>query len=113
MGFAIKQTASYSWPVVVELPADGGRFEKHTFDAEFRRLNQTRIESIMSEAVAGQLRDVEVAGEVMIGWKGITENGEDIPYSEKAKADLLGLQLVAAAVIKAWMESLSGAKRKN
>ena len=48
MGFAIKQTASYFWPVVVELPADVGRFEKHTFDAEFRRLNQTRIESTLS-----------------------------------------------------------------
>lgn len=113
MGFAIKQTASYSWPVTLELPADGGRFEKHTFDAEFRRLNQARIEEIMAAAVASQLRDVEVADEVMIGWKGITENGEEIPYSEKSKSDLLGMQLVAAAVIKAWMESLSGAKRKN
>jgi hypothetical protein len=113
MAFVLKQSASYTWPVTVEFPTDGGRFEKHTFDAEFKRLSQTRIEGIMADAVANQLKDGEVAAEVLIGWKGVTDGGADIPYSETGKAELLEVPLVAASVIKAWMESLSGAKRKN
>ena len=113
MAFVLKQTTSYFWPVTVEMPADGGRFEKQTFDAEFRRMNQSRIETIMADAVASQNRDVDVASEVMVGWKGITDQGDEVPFSEKSKADLLDMPLVASAVIKAWMESLAGAKRKN
>jgi hypothetical protein len=36
-----------------------------------------------------------------------------VPYSEKAKTDLFNVPLVAAAVVTAWLDSLSKAKRKN
>ena len=40
------------------------------------------------------------------------KNGE-VPFSEKAKADLLNVPLVAAAVVSSWLDSLSKGKRKN
>jgi len=113
MSFVIKQTTSYSWPVSIEQPVDGGRHVKHTFDAEFKRLNQTRIEEIMADAMKGDLRDSMVADEILVGWTGISDGGEELPYSEKLKAELLDMQLVSASIVKAWMESLAGAKRKN
>ena len=113
MAFILKQTDSYVWPVNVELPVDGGRFEKHSFDAEFKRLSQSRIEEIMDEVVKGEAKDREVAAEVLIGWRGISDGGGDVPFSEKARDDLLNIPLVSASTIKAWMESLAGAKRKN
>jgi hypothetical protein len=36
-----------------------------------------------------------------------------VPYSEKAKADLLNVPLVSAAVVSSWLDSLSKGKRKN
>lgn len=113
MAFVLKQSDNYSWPVTVEYPVDGGRFEKHTFDAQFKRLSQTRIEEIMNDAVSGDMKDVGVAGELLTGWAGVTDGGEPIPYSEKAKAELLDMPLVAASIVKAWMESLAGARKKN
>ena len=113
MAFVLKQSDHYSWPVTVEYPVDGGRFEKHTFDAQFKRLSQTRIEEIMSEAIGGEMKDVAVASEILTGWSGITDGGEPIPYSEKGKADLLDMPLVAASLVKAWMKSLAGARKKN
>lgn len=113
MAFVLKQSDSYSWPVTVEYPIDGGRFEKHTFDAQFKRLSQSRIEEIMSDAVNGELKDGAVASELLVGWAGITDSGADIPYSEKTKAELLDMPLVSASIVKAWMESLAGAKKKN
>lgn len=113
MAFVLKQSDNYSWPVTVEYPIDGGRFEKHTFDAQFKRLSQSRIEEIMSDAINGQLKDVEVASELLVGWAGVTDGNEQIPYSEKTKAEVLNMPLVASSLVKAWMESLAGARKKN
>jgi hypothetical protein len=49
-----------------------------------------------------------------VGWSGIQDaKAGDVPYSEKAKADLLNVPLVAAAVVSGWLDSLSKGKRKN
>lgn len=113
MAFVLKQSSSYTWPVTVEFPIDGGRYEKHTFDAEFKRMKQGEIESIMADAVKGDLKDGDVANMILVGWSNIMENGEQIPFSEKAKDSLLDVPLVASSIVKAWMDSIAGAKRKN
>lgn len=114
MAFVLAQTESYSWPVTVEFPIDGGRFEKQSFDAVFKRLPQQRIREIWDLIQAGDLNDDELCGEVLMGWKGIQDaKGEEVRFSEKAKADLLNVPLVAAAVVTAWLESLAKGKRKN
>lgn len=114
MAFVLSQSESYTWPVTVEFPIDGGRFEKQTFDAEFRRLPQARIREIWDLIQAGDLSDDELCDEVLTGWSGIQDaKGGDVPFSEKAKADLLNVPLVSAAVVTSWLDSLSKGKRKN
>lgn len=59
-------------------------------------------------------RITELAKEVMVGWSGINgDDGKEIPYSEKALAQLLEVPLLAVSIIKAYMDSIKGAKRKN
>jgi hypothetical protein len=112
--FVLSQSESYTWPVTVEFPVDGGRFDKQAFDAEFRRLPQSRIREIWDSIQAGDLTDDELCNEVLTGWAGIQDaKGGEVPYSEKAKGDLLNVPLVAAAVVSAWLDSLSKGKRKN
>lgn len=114
MAFVLKQSDTYSWPVTVEIPIDGGRFDRQTFDAEFKRLPQARNNAIIAAAKAETTTDLEVAEEVLVGWKGISDdNGEDIPYSETAKAQLLDVPGVSAALVEGYINSLLGAKRKN
>jgi hypothetical protein len=114
MAFVLSQSESYSWPVTVEFPVDGGRFDKQSFDAEFKRLPQQRIREIWDLIQSGDLTDDELCGEVLTGWAGIQDGkGQDVPFSEKAKADLLNVPLVAAAIVSAWLDSLSKGKRKN
>lgn len=112
--FVLSQSDSYSWPVAVEFPVDGGRFDKQSFDAEFKRLPQTRIREIWDLIQSGELTDDDLCNEVMVGWSGIQDaKGAEVPYSEKAKADLLNVPLVASAVVSGWLDSLSKGKRKN
>lgn len=114
MAFVLSQSESYTWPVVVEFPIDGGRFDKQTFDAQFKRLTQGRIREIWEQIQGGDLNDDDLCQEVLTGWNGIQDGkGEPVPYSEKAKADLLGVPLVASALVTAWLDSLSKGKRKN
>ena len=44
MVFVLKQSDTYTWPItLVDVPVDGGKREKHTFDGEFKRLPQSRL----------------------------------------------------------------------
>lgn len=108
--FKISQSKTYFWPVTVEMAADGGKFEKHTFDAEFRRLSVDEI------AALGESDDTggTACRRIMAGWKGIVDDsGEEVPFSESALADLLKYPPVRMAIMVAFRASLQGAARKN
>ena len=126
MAFVLKQSATYSWPVSFDVPADGGRFVKQSFDAEFTRPTQSRIVEIQ-EAVYKRLRaiqndqdtdgmitDQEIADEVLVGWAGVDDgDGAEVTFSEKAKRQVLDVPAVSASVVEAFFDSLKGARRKN
>lgn len=114
MPFVLSQSDSYSWPVTVEFPVDGGRFDRQTFDAQFKRLPQDRIREIWDRIQSDELGDDGLCDEILVGWAGIQDGkNAEVPYSEKAKRDLLRVPLVAAAIVGAWFDSLNKARRKN
>lgn len=126
MAFVLKQSSSYSWPVSVKLPADGGKFEKQTFDAQFKRLPQARINEIQvdvqtrikaaerNEPLEGGISDQSIADELLVGWSGVVDSdGDEVLFSEALKEQLLDIPTVAAAIIVAYFDSLTGSKAKN
>jgi hypothetical protein len=122
MAFVLKQSASYSWPVPLLIPVDGGRREKFSFDAEFKRLPQSRINEIIKLARALELGrgddetldDKTAAREILIGWSGVVDDsGEDIPFSEAALEQLLELPTIAGQIVMAWFKSMEVAKKGN
>lgn len=113
MSFVLSQSSTYTWPVAVEFPVDGGKTEKQTFDAEFKRLPQSRIREIAQAIDAGEVTDYDIALEVVVGWSGVTDGSSEIPFSDKALKQLLDVPLVATSIVVAFFNSMSGAKRKN
>jgi hypothetical protein len=120
MSFVLKQKNTYSWPVPLLLPGDGGRREKSTFDAEFKRLPQSRLNELARQAKAAEKGEDDefnaqaIAREILIGWTGILDDGgKDVPFSEKALEQLLEVPTVAGQIVKAFYESYEDAKRKN
>lgn len=112
--FVILQKSSYTWPVTVEFPVDGGKTDRQTFDAEFKRMTQTRINEIREKIERNETSDTELAREVLTGWDGVNDgNGDAVPFTERSRDQLLDVPLVASAVVLAWLGSLTGAKRKN
>jgi hypothetical protein len=112
--FVISQKSTYSWPVSVEFPIDGGKTDRQTFDAEFKRMTQTRINEIRELIEKNQTSDTELAREVLVGWEGVNDaNNDAVPFTERSRDQLLDVPLVAGAVVMAWLGSLTGIKRKN
>jgi hypothetical protein len=112
--FVLKQSDSYSWPVSFEVPIDGGRHERQTFDGEFKRLPQSRIREIGKLIDDGDILDSAIAAEVLVGWSGVTDDeGKEIPFSQKSLDQLLDVPLLATSIVVAYFASLQGAKRKN
>ena len=114
MAFILKQSDTYTWPVAFDVPVDGGRHQRQSFDGEFIRLNQSRIREIGQQIEAGEVTDAELATEVLVGWSGITDDdGKDVPFSNGALERLLDVPMLATAIVTASFGSLQGAKRKN
>lgn len=121
MAFKLSVSPTYTWPVKLVLPEDGGHRSVHTFDAQFRRLSQSRIDEIRAlvrDMERGRIdddySDQDAAREVLAGWDGITDdNDKAIPFSESALKTVLEIPTVAGQIVKAWFESLQEAKRKN
>lgn len=126
MAFVLNQSQSYSWPVSIQLPADGGKREKSSFDAQFKRLPQSRINEIQQlvqqriksaergEELDNGVTDQTIAAEILVGWSGILDaDGDDVPYSEAVKTQLLDVPMMAGALIESYFTSLVELKRKN
>ena len=126
MAFVLKQSDSYTWPVSIKLPANGGKRERQTFDAEFKRLPQSRINEMQElvqkrlkatergEEPAVDISDQSIADEILVGWEGIVDgDGEPVSFSQASKAMLLDVPMMATALINAFFESLVELKRKN
>lgn len=111
--FKIAQKDTYWWPVAFELPVDGGKREKMTFDAEFRRLPQPRLDALAADARSGAVEDAQLGIEILVGWRSVMDADSELPFSDAARDELFAIPGVRAAVIRTFFESISGARQKN
>lgn len=113
------------WPVDYETPKDGGGFEGHTFKAEFKVLEQSRIDALFAraqQAARGLLDkddaarlDADMVDEVFVGWQDI-KNPDHTEYEVNAanRATLLQMPGMRATLLRSFYETLNGgAERKN
>ena len=125
MSFILEQSRTFTWPITIREVQDGGRHRTHSFEAIFNRLPQSRMEEVQLEyqrmkASAAQDLPLEriptrdIAAEILAGWKGITDAaGEEVEFSEAAKAQLLEVATVADVLVQSFFEAHDKARSKN
>lgn len=112
--FDIQQPDTFTWPVEVWIPRDGGKKVKATFTAEFKALDQDEIDNNLRDLRDGN-PDADFATGCLVGWKGLQDGGTELPFSDEAKVKALRKPYVRNAIVTAFFESISGksAARKN
>jgi hypothetical protein len=108
MAFVRKKSSTFKWPVTVEFPVDGGRFEKETFDAVFKRIGRSDFQKLVDKG------DTDLIEAVVAGWEGMQdESGKDLPFSLSALKEQLEDPCWTRGVIGAYLKSLEGGAAKN
>lgn len=105
MAFVLSRT--YKWPVPIELGEDGN-FEEFVLNVLFNRLPTQRVREVLNGGDAVKdLTDEDFCREIMAGWFDMKDDaGRDLPFSEDALEDLLGIHPAPAMIVKAWMKSI-------
>lgn len=111
--FVLSKSAGYYWPVKFAIPVDGGKYEDQSFEAYFRRVPMSRVRDLLVAIQDEKMKDFEFVAEIMIGWRGVSNEAGDIAFSETALKELLDIPGVSQAIVLAFSESINGAPRKN
>lgn len=115
MAFVIKKDKSYTWPITISEPVDGGGFNDQKVRVKLKMLKQSRIDEIIKNEAED---DADILGDVLIGWEDEAfkdEAGNTIPFNDENKELVLSVPYVRSALVKGFFESIAGKafKRKN
>lgn len=113
--FKLAQNPTYTAPINVDLPIDGGKVKKLVFTAVFKRQSTSEVASIYERLEAGELNDAKLIDEVMVGWGDDVqdENGDPLEYNDKNKEKLIDIYPVRPSIVRGFFVSINGAKAKN
>lgn len=115
--FVLKERPAYFWAVKFELQSADGKYEPHEFQAEFKRVPQSRIDKLfedLKDIAASGMSDDAIVKEMMIGWRDVNDaEGKPVLFNSDTLAQLLEVPRLRAAIVKSFFESLSGIPLKN
>jgi hypothetical protein len=111
--FQLKRDRTFSWPVDVEVPADGGAFAKQRFTARFKEVSGDRLVEL-AKARPGE-GDVHILREVVVGWGEDVqdEDGSPLPFSEETLGRMIAVPYVRLALLRTYAEAIGGLLEKN
>lgn len=123
--FILKNEATFTHPIVFTTPADGGTQKEETFDAIFKIIPQSRINEIALQAQKKQkelndgifdgteISDFMIADEILVGWDGITDGNDPVPFTKATKKQVLDIAGLANLLVTKYFEEVSKQKVKN
>jgi hypothetical protein len=112
--FILNETHEYDWPVEVEVPQDGGSFARQRFTARFRVLGRAAVQAALDEG-----GDDALVRAVTTGWNAdevrVEEAGghRPLPFTAENLSRIVANPFVRAAMVNAYLGSISGRRAKN
>ena len=123
--FILKKEATFTHPIVFYTPGDGGTQKEETFDAIFKIIPQSRINEIGVQAQKKQkeldegiydgvkISDYLIADEILVGWDGITDGENPVPFTKATKKQLLDIAGLANILVEKYFNEVTKQKTKN
>ena len=123
--FILKKEATFTHPIVFYTPGDGGTQKEETFDAVFKIIPQSRINEIGLQAQQKKkeldngiidgtdISDLLIADEILVGWDGITDGNNPVPFTKATKKQVLDIAGLANLLVTEYLEVVAQQKTKN
>lgn len=112
--FTLDLSDTFWWPVTFSVPGDGGKYVKHAFEVEFKRLSTEQLQELRDRVRAENLRDDQVAAELIQDWRGVVDReGNPIAYTPAHVKRALGVSGLGSAVVAAYHRAVTEAPAKN
>ena len=113
MALTLSTDKTYFWKVELQVPTDDG-YEDIDFEVRFKSIPQSKLMKLIAKQQKDGSNDAEIVKEIMVGWRGVVDSeGKEIPYTTKARDQLLDVVGVASAIGEVFFDSRVRAKRKN
>lgn len=110
MSFVIKKTKSFTWPVVLKTPKDGGEYDEQKITLEFKNLKQSEMVDLLKQSS----NDVEFCKSVVVGWKDVvSESNNIVEFSDSAFAELLDNVKFASSIMSQYLKIIENVVEKN
>lgn len=113
MALVIKKTKTFTWPVKILEPKDGGGFNEQKVRIKFNMIPQERIDEIIKNESED---DSDVLDEIVAGWDDEAfkdENGNSLTFNVENKALILSVPYVRTGMIAGFFEAASGKAAKK
>lgn len=112
-----EETIIKNWPVVINVPQDGGTTQKQEISADFLLLPQEQIDEqlVLSREGDGNA-DADILRRVILRVSGVADSdGKAIDYTADLLERLMKKPFIRAALVSTYFEAAAGkkAKRKN
>jgi hypothetical protein len=124
--FVVTQKPTFSAPVIVNRPADGGTFERAEFSVIFKALKKSEIDTLLAHIRqrakvsaenpdAPMLKDREIIDKVLAGFGPEVVDKDEIPlpFTTENVDALCELWMVEPAIIKSFFDNYVNASAKN
>ena len=110
--FKVVKELTVAWPIVVQVPIDGGGVEEQVFGGHLKIIDQDEITRLVTTSQKG---DQALAEAVLDGWDDdlMDANGDPLEFSEENRATLVRIPYVRVAICKAFFEAAAGIASKN
>lgn len=110
MAFKLAQTETFKADVTVLIANDKGGFDKNTFKAIFKRPSTKELVALFESSPG----DDDLIRKYLHGWEMTdSETNEAVPFNPENVAALLEITTAPAAVARAFVETVRGARTKN
>lgn len=96
------------WPVVIDVPADGGKVQSLEVEGQFSLHTDEEYAELM------KLPQGELLGRVLKDWRGIEdEAGQPLPFTPAARSKMVKIRWALRGFVDAFVKIHNGAGLKN
>jgi hypothetical protein len=113
-GFILSKDLTYTWPVPLEVPADGGGFETKEPMITFKHMGSAWIMDAIKkiEDENQEFTNGDLLRDVIVGWSNVKDiDSKELPFNPENLEMLLDFRGFAVAAVDVFFSSLAGKKQ--